>query len=424
MSVFAELTWRGQVYDRTEGLEEHLAQGKVTLYIGFDPTAASLHVGNLLQIMNMARMQRAGHSPIAVVGGGTGLIGDPSGKSTERDMLTAEKVAQNLVGIRQQLSQILDFESPSNPARIIDNAEWLTTIPTIDFLRDIGKHFTVNYMLAKESVSRRLAQEEGISFTEFSYLLLQSYDFLELNRRYGCTLQMGGSDQWGNITAGTELIRRVERRRAHGLVCPLVTTSSGQKFGKTEAGAIWLDAARTSPYRFYQFWLNTSDSDVVNYLKSFTYLDQDEIGDLEQQLSDNPSARAAQRRLAADITERVHGPTALERAEASARILFGEAIDSLEVSEILDIFEDVPSSSLTSSDLEGGLPIPDLLVRCGVTDSKGAAKRLLRDGGIYLNNHRVDSAKNQVSGDDFLGGRVLIIRRGQKKYHLVTRQED
>src|SRR5581483_4958990 len=273
MSLWDELQWRGLVSEATEGLAEAFAKERVTAYIGFDPTASSLHVGTLLTIMGLARLQRSGHSPIAIVGGGTGMIGDPSGKSIERQLLTREQIDENVAGIRAQLERFLDFDAPANPARIVNNAEWLAAFDLLGFLRDTGKYFTVNYMLQKESVSRRLESEDGISFTEFSYLLLQARDFLELFDRYHCTLQMGGSDQWGNITAGIDLVRKLRAAKVHGLVTPLMKTAAGTKFGKTEAGTVWLDAARTSPFKFYQFWLNTDDSDVVPYLKCFTFLD-------------------------------------------------------------------------------------------------------------------------------------------------------
>ena len=420
MSVFEEFQWRGLLYDATEGVEKRLAEGPLSLYIGFDPTAASLHVGSLLQILGLARMQRAGHSPIALVGGGTGLIGDPSGKSQERQLLTPEKVAENLEGIRAQLEPHLDFEATSNPARIVDNGDWLNTTPLVEFLRDIGKHFTVNYMLAKESVKRRLESEDGLSYTEFSYLLLQSYDFLVLSDRYGCELQMGGSDQWGNITGGTELIRRLRQRRVFGLVQPLVTTSTGVKFGKTEAGTIWLDPELTSPYRFYQFWLNTSDDDVLRYLRYFTWLDRETIDGLAAEHEEAPHQRAAHRRLAAEVTEMVHGATALERALKSSEVLFGGALDTLEVQEVLEIFDDVPSTEVARERFAGeGLPMIDLMAETGLTASKGAARRLVRDGGAYLNNQKVADEQQRVRADDFLGGAVVVLRQGRKKYHLV-----
>src|SRR5436190_16835746 len=298
MDFFGEFEWRGLVYDATEGLRDVVSREKLTNYIGFDPTAPSLHVGSLLPIVVLARLQRFGHPPIAVIGGGTGMIGDPSGKATERSLLTVEQVETNVAGIRGQLSRFLDFDDTSTPARLVNNAEWLTRLSAIEFMRDVGKYFTVNYMLAKESVKRRSESDEGISYTEFSYLLLQSYDFLVLHDRFTCTLQLGGSDQWGNITAGVDLIRRLRGAKAHGLVMPLITTASGTKFGKTESGTIWLDANLTSPFRFYQFWFNTDDSDAGRYLRYFTFLDRPTIEQLEEAAQRAPESREAQRALA------------------------------------------------------------------------------------------------------------------------------
>src|SRR5258705_2324681 len=295
MDLFTEFEWRGLVYDATEGLQALMTREKLTTYIGFDPTAASLHVGSLLPMVALARLQRFGHPPIAVMGGGTGMIGDPSGKATERALLTVEQVEKNIAGIRGQLATFLDFDDTSTPARLVNNAEWLTKLSAVEFMRDVGKYFTVNYMLAKESVKRRSESDEGISYTEFSYLLLQSYDFLVLHDRYTCTLQMGGSDQWGNITAGVDLLRRLRGAKAHGLVTPLIMTASGAKFGKTEAGAVWLDPNLTSPFRFYQLWLNTDDSDVRKYLKYFTFLDRPAIERLEDATRTSPESREAQR---------------------------------------------------------------------------------------------------------------------------------
>ena len=419
MSIYQELEWRGLIYDGSEGVEEHLAAGPATLYIGFDPTAKSLHVGSLLQIMNLARMQRFGHKPIGLVGGGTGLIGDPSGKTVERQLLTAEKVEENLEGLREQLSRFLDFEGES-AARIVNNADWLCEVGFIDFLRDIGKHFTVNYMLAKESVKGRLGSESGISFTEFSYLLLQSYDYLVLHDRVGCTLQMGASDQWGNITAGTELIRKLRRTKAYGLVSPLVTTSAGVKFGKTEAGAVWLDAELTSPYQYYQFWLNVSDDDVIRYLRYFTWLGQEEIAGLEKEQADAPQTRVAHRRLARELTRMTHGETALELAEKSSEVLFGGEIGDLEARDVLDIFGDVPSTDIAADLVAGdGATVIDLLVHSGLVGSKGQARRLIRDGGAYVNNVRIADEKAKIARESFKGGRVLVLRKGRKSYHLL-----
>src|SRR5215471_2654904 len=315
MNLYDELHWRGMVYDSTEGLSDLLAEYAVTAYIGFDPTASSLHVGSLLTVMGLARLQRFGHSPIAIVGGGTGMIGDPSGKSQERVLLSPERIEENVAGVRRQLERFLDFEARDglSAARIVNNADWLATIDLISFLRDAGKHFTVNYMLQKESVNRRLESEDGISFTEFSYLVLQAYDFLQLFDQYGCVLQIGGSDQWGNITAGIDLIRKLRAKKAHGLVWPLMKTASGAKFGKTEAGAVWLDSERTSPYKFYQFWLNTDDRDVALYLKYFTFLNRDAIRDLEATVHAAPEQRTAHRALAREVTTIVHGAEQLGR---------------------------------------------------------------------------------------------------------------
>src|SRR5687767_4537597 len=323
MDVFGEFEWRGMVYDATEGLREALSRDAVTAYVGFDPTAASLHVGSLLPIMALARLQRLGHSPIGLVGGGTGLIGDPSGMSAERTLLTTEQVEANAQGLRSQLARFLDFDAPRNPARLVNDAEWLTTLSAMEFMRDVGKYFTVNYMLAKESVKRRIESEDGISYTEFSYLLLQAYDFFVLYDRYGCGMQMGGSDQWGNITAGLDLIRKMRGGKAHGLVLPLVTTAAGAKFGKTEAGAVWLDASLTSPYEFYQFWLNVEDRDAARYARYFTFLSAAEIEELERASEREPERRQAQRQLAREVTRLVHGPAAVAEAESAAEKLFG-----------------------------------------------------------------------------------------------------
>jgi len=421
LNAFEEFQWRGLVYDATEGLEELLARERVTLYIGFDPTAPSLHVGSLLQILLLARMQRLGHKPIALVGGGTGMIGDPSGKTHERRLLTRGDVEANVAGIRRQLEPFLDFEQGKNRALLVDNADWLASMSLIDFLRDVGKHFTVNYMQAKESVKRRLEAEEGISFTEFSYMLLQAYDFLELHERHGCKLQMGGSDQWGNITAGAELVRKVRGERAHGLVVPLVTTASGVKFGKTEAGTIWLDGKLTSPYRFYQFWLNTADQDVVGYLKSFTFLGRGEIDEIAAELEAHPERREAQKRLAREVTAMVHGEDACDRAVRSTEILFGGEIADLSAEEVVEVFGEVPSSRIDADELAGdGMAFVELLAESGLVPSKGAARRLVRDGGAYLNNRRVGDERFRVTTGDLLDGSALVLRKGQKKYHLVT----
>lgn len=415
---FQEMTWRGLVYDVTEGLSDLLVAGPVTVYIGFDPTASSLHVGSLLQMMTLARLQRAGHSPIAIVGGGTGMIGDPSGKSQERTLQSAEQVASNLDGIRRQLERFLRFDGP-HAARIVNNADWLGTLDLMTFLRDVGKHFTVNYMLQKESVSRRLENEDGISYTEFSYLLLQAYDFLQMFDRYGCTAQMGGSDQWGNITAGIDLIRRLRSKKAHGLVVPLVASASGAKFGKTEAGTIWLDRDRTSPFRFYQFWMNTDDRDVARYLKFFTFLTRDMIEELVQTTATHPERREAQRVLAREVTALVHGVDDVQRAEHASTLLFGEDIASLPVDDLLAVLDDVPSLDVPAAALAVGIPVVELLVRAQLAPSKSEARRLLQSGGVYVNNRRVVDAQERVTMAHAMGGRVVLLRKGARQQSLL-----
>ncbi|HEX7051907.1 MAG TPA: tyrosine--tRNA ligase [Longimicrobiales bacterium] len=420
MDFFDDLEARGLIHGASEGAREHMATGSVTGYIGFDPTAPSLHVGSLLPILALARLQRAGHRPLAVVGGGTGMIGDPSGKTKERQLLTRAQVEENVEGLRTQLSRFLDF-SGTYAARLVDNHDWLGPAGLIEFLRDIGKHFTVNYMLAKDSVSRRLEQADGLSFTEFAYMLLQAYDFLVLSDRYDCTLQMGGSDQWGNITAGIELIRRARGRAAHGIVLPLVTTASGVKFGKTEAGTVWLDAERTSPFRFYQFWLNTDDRDVERYLKAFTFLSLDEIAEVTAEQAADPAARVGQRRLAIEVTRMVHGTDGLERAEQATGVLFGSrAAHELGAAELLDVFADVPSTEMPRTRLDGeGLAVVDLLAEAGITASKGEARRLIAGGGVYLNGERIATADLRVQSDDAIEGKVLLLRKGKKHNHVV-----
>jgi tyrosyl-tRNA synthetase len=418
--VFEEFRWRGLVSEHTEGLPELLVRERVTAYIGFDPTASSLHVGTLLTIMGLARLQRFGHSPIAIVGGGTGMIGDPSGKTVERQLLSREQIDANVAGIRRQLERFLDFDRAGNPARIVNNADWLASFDLLGFLRDTGKYFTVNYMLQKESVNRRLESEEGISYTEFSYLLLQARDYLELFDRYTCTLQMGGTDQWGNITAGIDLIRKLRARKAHGLVWPLMTTASGTKFGKTEAGTVWLDAERTSPFKFYQFWLNTDDRDVVPYLKSFTFLDRDPIAALEDATARAPERREAQRVLAREVTAMVHGGEHVDRAEHASSLLFGEDITALGADEVLAVFDDVPSTELAADALgTDGLAIVDLVVRVQLAPSKGEARRLVQSGGIYVNNRRVSDPQARVMREQAIGGRLFIVRKGQKQTHVI-----
>jgi tyrosyl-tRNA synthetase len=407
MSVFEELEWRGLVSEATEGLPEALARESLTAYIGFDPTAASLHVGSLMTVMNLARLQRAGHAPIGLVGGGTGLIGDPSGKSAERNLLSFEQVDANARGVRAQLERFLDFGSGRTAARMANNVEWLRPIGFLDFLRDVGKHFTVNAMMAKESVKRRLGGDEGISFTEFSYQLLQAYDYLVLFDRFNCRLQMGGSDQWGNITAGCELIRKVRATRVHGLVWPLMTTSAGTKFGKTEHGTIWLDAALTSPFRFYQFWLNTDDRDVVKYLKYFTWLDQAMIAALERTVRETPEQREAQRTLAREVTTMVHGVEGLAEAERETAALFGGGDDDA-----------APAVMLPAARFADGILYIEFMVTVGLASSKGEATRLIKQGGFYINEERVTDERGRVTLAHVVDGKIRA-RKGQRERRIV-----
>lgn len=420
-NAYDELKWRGLVYDHTEQVPEVLAKEKVSIYNGFDPTADSLHIGNLVPLMVMARMQRFGHTPILLAGGGTGMVGDPSGRSSERNLLTTDQIEANLVKVKAQLASVLDFEVKSNPAVMVNNADWLSKLNLLEFLRDTGKHFTVNYMLAKDSVKSRIEREDGISYTEFSYMLLQAYDYLHLRENYGCTMQTGGSDQWGNIVAGVELIRKVRGEKVNAMVFPLITQADGSKFGKTAAGTnAWLDPQRTSPYRFYQFWLNTDDADVVNYMQYFTWLTQSEIAEYQHLVDERPEQREAQRRLAQDLTRMIHGKTAVSKAEQAAKVLFGGDLDGLDAADIQDIFADVPSSELPKSALDGeGFSVVDLLVDAKLAQSKGDARRTIKGGGLYLNNQRIADAGQMVTTNDLFDGKFLVLRKGRKKYHLV-----
>ncbi len=419
MGVYEEFEWRGMVFEKTEGAHEALAAGSVTAYIGFDPTASSLHVGSLLTVMGLARLQRFGHTPIAIVGGGTGMIGDPSGKSQERNLLSADQVDANVLGIRAQLERFLDFSAAPNAARLVNNADWLGAIDVLSFLRDVGKHFTVNYMLQKDSVSRRIESEDGISYTEFSYLILQSYDFLQLFDRFNCTFQMGGSDQWGNITAGTDLIRKVRGKKAHGLVWPLLKTSSGTKFGKTEAGTVWLDPARTSPFSFYQFWLNTDDRDVVSHLKLFTWLDPAAIAAIEKTVTEKPEAREAQRVLAREVTLMVHGADSLARAERGSAVLFGGPLADASVEDVLMVFADVPAVTLPRAAFEAGIAATELAVTAGVAASKGEAARLIKQGGLSVNDRKLTDERGVITLDQALAGQLFVVRKGRRQTHVV-----
>jgi len=410
-SLLDELSWRGMVYQHTDGLQDALATDSVSAYAGFDPTASSLHVGHLVPVMGLAHLQRSGHRPIALVGGGTGMIGDPSGKTAERQLVSEEEIQSNSRGIEKQLERFLDFSGPK-AARMRDNAAWLRPLKAVEFMRDVGKHFTVNYMLAKDSVQSRI--EGGISFTEFSYMLLQAYDFLELHRREGVTLQIGGSDQWGNITAGLELIRRVTGKTAHALTMPLVTTASGSKFGKTEEGAVWLDAARTSPYKFYQYWINVDDRDAGKYLRLFTLLPRTEIEALDKRLASAPEKREAQQALARDMTARVHGEEAGRVAEEVSRVLFGKADPSSLTEPVLRaLSEEVPFAE--SREAPGLL---DALVTLKLAGSKSAARRLVEQGGVYLNGERASADTDLGSAKPLKGGYYLV-RKGARDYGLV-----
>ncbi|MCD1257942.1 tyrosine--tRNA ligase [Paenibacillus athensensis] len=416
MNILEDLEFRGllhQITDR-EGLEKKLASERVVLYCGFDPTADSLHIGSLLPILTLRRFQQAGHLPLALVGGGTGLIGDPSGKASERTLNSADVVDTWSQSIKSQLSRFLDFsEIVENPAELVNNYDWLGPLNVIEFLRDIGKNFTVNYMLAKDSVDSRISK--GISFTEFSYMILQSYDFLKLNQTKNCSLQIGGSDQWGNITAGLELIGKTTDNRAYGMTLPLVTKSDGQKFGKTEGGAIWLDAAKTSPYQFYQFWVNTDDNDVIRFLKYFTFVSREEIERLELEVKEQPEKREAQKLLAREVTRLVHGEAALQSALNITQALFSGNIAELTQQEIEEAFKDAPSTVLEQADL----PLIDLLVAVKAAPSKRQARTDIESGAVSVNGVRTTQLEAKANELGTLGGSYLIIRRGKKNYYLV-----
>ena len=415
MDLIAELEWRGLLYDASEGVREALAAGPVTGYIGFDPTAPSLHVGSLLPLMGLARLQRAGHSPIAIAGGGTGMIGDPK-PTQERPLVSREEIEQNVAGIRPQLEKFLDFDARKNAARVVNNADWLASFDLLGFLRDTGKHFTVNYLLQKEAIKRRL-EGEGISFTEFSYPLLQARDYLELFDRYHCTLQMGGSDQWGNITAGIDLVRKMRGGKVHGIVMPLITTASGVKFGKTEAGAVWLDPHLTSPFRFYQFWLNVDDRDVVRYLKFFTFQSRDEIDELARAAAEHPERRDAQRALARTVTAMAHGEDQVARAERAAALLFGEGLASAALDDVLMVFDDAPSSDLSMP--PDGVTVVDLLLATKLAPSRSEAVRLVKGNGVYVNNVRANDERARLTTANAIGGQVFVVRKGRKDQHIV-----
>ncbi len=415
-----ELRWRGFLEAVTsDDLDIFLSEARRTIYVGFDPTADSLHLGSLIPVMALAHVQRHGHRPLVLVGGGTGLIGDPSGKTSERVLLTKEKARENAVAIGRQLTRFFDLSSEDR-ALLLNNIDWLEPLPLIDFLRDVGKHFSVNEMIRRDSVRVRLEEREhGISFTEFSYMLLQSYDFQHLCRHHDCTIQMGGSDQWGNILSGMELIRRLLGQRAEGITFPLLTTSSGKKFGKTEEGAVWLDANRTSPYQMYQYWLQTADADAVRYLKLFTFLDYDRIAELEREVETRPEQREAQRVLAAECTGIIHGVETVGAVESASRILFYGSNETPTSETISLLAREVPVTQVSRQDLESRIGLVDLLLRTRLAESKGAARKLIEGGGVYLNNQRQNRFDKGVTTDDIQWPGALLLRAGRKNYHLV-----
>jgi tyrosyl-tRNA synthetase len=392
-------------------------ESPVTVYAGFDPSSDSLQAGNFVTIMALCHFQRCGHKVIGLVGGATGMIGDPSGKSAERNLLSEEQVERNLVGIRENLSRFLDFKHPTVPATIVNNNDWMKKFTFISFLRDVGKHFRMGVMLGKESVKARLESEAGMSFAEFSYQLLQAYDFLNLHETAGCTVQIGGSDQWGNITAGIDLIRKLKGVEAYGLTIPLICDSTGAKFGKSEGNAVYLDHRKTSYYDFYQFFFRTADADVVRFLKIFTFLPLKEIAELEEQVKKAPEKRAAQIRLAEEVTRAVHGEQGLRVAQRASSVLFGESMEGLKADDLLGIFSNVPSTAL-SRDQVAGMPIVELAAM-GLCKSKGEARRLVEKGGLYVNNRRVENIDVKVGASDVVDGRVLVLRSGKKTFHLV-----
>ncbi len=437
MNILEELQWRGLIADCTDtaeltkkivGQASSLSAetGKMpvplTLYCGFDPTADSLHVGNLVPLLALRRFQMLGHHPIAVAGGATGSIGDPSGKSAERQLLTQEILDRNIASVKTQLAKLLDFETKQNPAKLVDNASWTKDISFLDFLRDIGKHFSVNQMVAKESVRARMEDREvGISYTEFSYMLLQAFDFMVLRREHNCELQIGGSDQWGNITAGIELTRKKLGQQVFGLTLPLIMNSDGSKFGKTAAGAIWLDPKRTSVYKFYQFWINTADADVIRYLKYFTFRSQPEIAALEQAQAENPGARVAHKALAKAATDLIHGEAATHEAIRASEILFGGELKDVAESTFNEIVGEVPTKEIEKAKLDGaGVPLVELLVHAGLCPSKGQARKDIEGGGVNINNVREASATRAVTATDLLFGKHILIRKGKKNYVVVT----
>ena len=431
MSLLSDLRWRGLIHQTTDddGLDTWLEEKPRTVYAGFDPTADSLHVGSLLGLVVLRRFQQAGHKPIAVVGGATGMIGDPSGKSDERNLLSKEALAENVAGLGKQMSRFLDFDCGGASAELLNNFDWTGPWSYLEFLRDIGKNFPVNVMLAKDSVKSRLGrgdddnQSGGMSYTEFSYMLLQAYDFVHLNQKLGCELQAGGSDQWGNITAGIDLARRMHGAQLRGLTWPLLTKSDGTKMGKTETGTLWLSAERTSPYQFYQYWINVDDADVGNCLRMLTELSHDEIESLDQARQADAGKRESQRRLAEEITRLVHGAEGLAVAQKATEIFFGAEIGDLSDAQLSQIFADVPSQQLAADQLAGeGLPIVDALVAAGLSKTKGEARRTVQQGGAYVNNRRVEGIETSLTGAQLASETVMVLRSGKKKYALLKFQ--
>ncbi|PVZ13426.1 tyrosine--tRNA ligase [Porphyromonas loveana] len=427
MNFVEELRWRGMIHDMMPGTEEELNKGMTSAYVGIDPTADSLHIGHLVGVMMLRHFQRAGHRPIALIGGATGMIGDPSMKSAERVLLDEETLRHNQNCIGKQLAKFLDFDSDApNAAKLVNNYDWMKDYSFLGFIRDIGKHITVNYMMAKDSVKKRLSAESntGLSFTEFSYQLLQGYDYLYLYRHEGCRLQMGGSDQWGNITTGTELIRRKDGGEAYALTCPLITKADGGKFGKTESGNIWLDPARTSPYAFYQFWLNVSDADAEKYIKIFTGLNQEEIAELARQQAEAPHLRPLQKRLAEEITVMVHSREAYEAAVEASEILFGrsttEQLRKLDEATLLDVFAGVPQYHVERSKVADGITLVDLLADAtDIFPSKGELRKTVKAGGVSLNKEKVADAEQTVTTTELLADRYLLAQKGKKNYYLI-----
>jgi tyrosyl-tRNA synthetase len=421
--IFADLTWRQVVHQTTDDqkLPAWLNSQPRTVYIGFDPTADSLHVGSLLQLMLLRRFQRAGHKPIALVGGATGMIGDPSGKSEERNLLSVDALRANVVGIEREMRQFLDFDCGPLSAQLVNNFDWMRKFSYLDFLRDVGKNFPVNVMLAKDSVKSRLGSEAGLSYTEFSYMLLQAYDFVHLNEHFGCELQIGGSDQWGNITAGIDLARRMRSVQLYGITSPLLVDSEGNKIGKTAEGTkVWLSPERTSPYLFYQYWINVGDSDAGTCLRYLTELPREEIEELDSSREQDPGQRASQKRLAKELTQLVHGDAGLAAAQRASDVFFGAEITDLDDRQLLDIFADVPSKELSFSVLEGeGLGILDAFVEAGLAKSKGEARRTVTQGGAYINNRRVEDPDERLTTADLAGSSVIVLRSGKKRYALL-----